>query len=250
MQRATMAAIIRATTWVCSVAITITAANLLVASNDRNSIFWLTLSTVVIIETLWATYPVVRVKRTLLPLPLATIFVLIAYTVLVITLATVAYATPVSFNTLLTLHLIGALVVLVIPLGIVMLGGLFMSQVNEQNSQTREQHLRYRNRFRLFTTKLDDTQTPELEEARQLARQLNQNLQFSITESVPATQILDHELNQTLTNCETNMEAYSTQTESETTNSRTKVANAIVSNLNKIKQTLEEREIVTRQNKQ
>ncbi len=249
MKRNTASFLVRLIVWLVTVAVTISAACLFVDEPHRHGVFWVTIAALLLAESLWATYPALRVERPNLPLPLSAVFILIAYSVVVAVLAVIACTIAVGFNVLLALHLICALVVLVIPFGIVLRGGLFIAEINEQHADSRVAHIRFRNQFREFNARLAATSCAELAAARQLAAKQNDDLAFTVTESVPAVAALDQELDRLLTECTAELDKCDTLTGAPDRKPLQAVAEALTQKLQAIRQKLSERESINKQNK-
>lgn len=249
MQRNTTDAMIRLTVWLLTVAITIVVGLLLVDEAHRNAVFWITISSIILSETLWAGYPTVRVLRPNLPLPLATTFVLAAYTALVSTLALVAYTTSISASVLAALHLVGILVVLVIPVGIVLRGGIFIAEVNERHDSSRVTHVQFRNRFRNFVAMLKREDCSDLTDARHLATNINASLAFTVTESMQSVESLNQKLNSLMDECESSLGECVKLTEPDPKAQRGLVAKTMLKKLQMIQETLAEREALNKQYK-
>ena len=247
MNRNTAATLIRLIVWAVTVAVTLTAGFLLVDEPHRTGVFWLTVSSLLLLETLWAGYPAMRVMRPNLPLPLSAIFILVAYSAVVAVLAIVACTAPTSFNLLLALHLVSALVVLVIPLGIVFRGGLFIAEINARHADARATHIHFRNQFRAFTARLTATQSAELTIARQFAAKQNDDLAYTVTESVPAVAVLDQELDALLVECTAALDQCEARTGTPARQPLQAAAETLTQKLQAIKQKLSERETVNKQ---
>ena len=71
MNRNAASFLVRLVVWLVTVAVTISAACLFVDEPHRHGIFWLTVASLLLAESLWAAYPVMRVARPNLPLPLS-----------------------------------------------------------------------------------------------------------------------------------------------------------------------------------
>ena len=249
MNRNTIAPLIRLAVWAIAVAVTIAAGFLLVDEAHRNGIFWLTVSSILLLETLWAAYPAMRVMRPNLPLPLSALFILIAYSAVVAVLAIVACTVAVSFNLLLALHLVSVLIVLVIPFGIVFRGGLFIAGINEKHADSREKHIRFRNQFREFNARLSATQSAELAPARTLAAKQNDDLAYTVTESIPAVAALDQDLDALLTECTAVLDTCEARTGTPDRQPLQAAAETLTQKLQTIKQKLAERETINKQSK-
>jgi hypothetical protein len=249
MERIHAAAIIRLVVWCLTVAITLIVGILLVEDPQRNGVFWLTIASLIWVETLWTVYPVIRGVRSNLPLPIAATFIFLAYTALIAILTVFTCIAAVSFDVLLAIHLSGVVLLLVIPLGIVFRGGLFIAEVNESHATLRETHIQFRNNFRAFTMRFADMQVTELEDARQIAKKLEDDLVYTVTESVPAVTELDLELNRLLTECGNSLDDCARLTGVEDRKPLQNVVKTLLQKLQIINQKLSEREIINKQNK-
>jgi len=249
MNRNTIATLIRLVVWTVTVAVTITAGFLLVDETHRNGIFWLTVSSLLLLETLWVSYPTMRVMRPNLPLPLSAIFILVAYSAVVAVLAIVACTVAVLFSVLLTLHLVSVLAVLVIPFGIVFLGGNAIAEINEKHADSRATHIRFRNQFSAFNVRLAATQSAELAVARQLAAKQNDDLAYTVTESVPAVAAFDQELDALLAECAAALDTCEAHTGTPDRQPLQTAAETLTQKLQAIKQKLSDRETINKQHK-
>jgi hypothetical protein len=240
--------LIRLIAWLTTVFVTIGIALLLVDSSTRTPPYWLTVGALLVVESLWAAYPVVRSRRTLVPLPIATTLVLLAYTVIVAALAVLACLIPVSFNVLLALHLAALLLTVILPLAIVLRGGLLMSTITQSTQESRTRQMDFRSRFRRLAETLKLEPFSEMTVQCQLATDIQANLRFAVTESLPATCTLDETLEKALTTCEDTVARLRETSETSTTERRD-LATSLTESLQRIKQTLNERDATAIQQK-
>lgn len=192
--------------WILAVVVTVAVAFLLYSEDIRNAKFYLSLIMLLVAETVLFLYPACltarnKSTREALPHYMGTYIIMSLYGFAVFVLVILAH-TSISFNWLLSLHLILFLAFIVL-FGSTIIGGMFITGVDAKDKREREPFLFFKNQFAHVCNRLamiDQNEVQRLCQSFDYFR--DEKLEYATSENLPGSEDIQLEMNYCLQNIE------------------------------------------------